>query len=126
MRVPLSFFLFGAALVLAGGCGGSSLGNGESCQQLLDDYTNALPAALVCDPTAPNQCQQSAMSDGECSCGTGVQDPTQLNAIAAQLRASGCIPAHTVACPCALPPPLACVANDGGAGTCTPQPFTAG
>jgi hypothetical protein len=124
MRIPLSIFVVGAALSLDGGCGGSS---SASCQRLMNDYTNALPAALACDPGAPNQCQLVAMSGtAKCSCGPIVQDPTQLNAIVAQLHAAGCIPAPVARCLPCTSPPFACVANDAGGGTCTPQPSTAG
>ena len=115
MRSSLGFLVLG--LALAAGCGGG----GESCSQLQDDYQNAMPAALACDPSAASQCQQHAMSASSCSCETTVQDATQLNAIVAQMRAKGCIPANTVACPCAAPLPLTCVAGSGGGGTCTAQ-----
>jgi len=126
MRAPVRLLVLG--LALAAGCGGGALGDKstESCSQLQEDWSNALPAALACDPGAANQCQTYAMSAGNCSCGTTVQDATQLDAIVARMRAQGCIPAQQVACPCAAPFPLACVANDGGGGTCTPQPRSGG
>jgi len=104
-------------LVLAAGCGGS-----KSCSELQDDYAQALPDALICDHNAANQCQQQAMSPGSCQCETTVQDPTQLNAIVAQLTRQGCIPAQKLACPCAAPQQLTCVSNGGSSGSCTLQP----
>jgi hypothetical protein len=119
MRARVGLLVLG--LALTGGCGSG----GKSCSELQDDYSKALPAALVCDPSAANQCQQHAMSASSCSCETTVQDATQLNAIVVQLRAQGCIPATLVACPCAAPLPLTCVASGGG-GTCTAQQPTGG
>jgi hypothetical protein len=119
MRARVGFLILG--LALAAGCGG-----GKSCSQLQDEYTQELPTALLCDPTAANQCQQQAMSPGSCSCGTTVQDPTQLNAIVAQLRLQGCIPAQQLACPCAAPQQLTCVSNGGSSGSCIVQPRSGG
>lgn len=114
-------------LTLASACGGSTTSSSATCSQLVDEYSNVYPAALACTPGASNQCQQQAMSASGCSCESMVQDATQLNAIVAQLRAKGCISATLVACPCAAPFPLTCVANDGGAGgTCTTQPLAGG
>ena len=125
MRLPSLVLLLGLTPSLGGACGGS-VNESQSCSQLMDEYTNAFPAALACNPGATNQCQQQAMSASGCGCEARVQDATQLNAIVARLRAQGCIPAQIVACPCIAPLPLTCVANDGGGGTCTSQPPAGG
>jgi hypothetical protein len=119
MRARFGVLVLG--LALTAGCAG-----GKSCSELQDDYTQALPSALLCDPAAANQCQQQAMSPGSCSCGTTVQDPTQLNAIVAQLRQQGCIPAQQLACPCAAPQQLTCVSNGGSSGSCIVQARSGG
>jgi hypothetical protein len=116
-----SLFLVGATLVLAAGCGGSSLGSGESCTQLMDAYATAYTAALVCTPGAANQCQQPTPAL-TCDCGGTVQDATEIDAIAAQLRAKGCIPAQAAACPCAFLGPISCQPADGGGGVCAQTP----
>lgn len=116
-------FLVGATFLLAVGCGGSSLGSGESCQQLMDAYDNAYPAALACTPGAANQCQQQS-PPLTCSCTSTVQDATQLNAIAVQLHAQGCIPAQALACPCAAQPgPITCLPADAVGGVCAAAPL---
>jgi hypothetical protein len=114
------------ALSLAGACGSPTLNGSESCQQLLQDYENAYPAALACDPGAANQCQQWPMSNSACNCARPVQDPTQLNAIAMRLHAQGCIPSRGYQCPCPVPVPLTCVATDAAGGTCAYQPPAGG
>jgi hypothetical protein len=119
MRALVGFLVLG--LALTAGCGG-----GKSCSELQDDYTQALPTALLCDPAAANQCQQQAMSPGSCQCETTVQNPTHLNAIVAQLRLQGCIPAETFTCPCPAPQQLTCVSNGGSSGSCIVQPRSGG
>jgi hypothetical protein len=103
----------------AGGSGIGGQGGGESCAQLTTDYSNALPAAASCTPGAANQCQQQALFPTCTSCYDSVNDATTLDSIRSQLIAQGCT--HPVACPCAFPGQVTCVANDGGsgAGTCT-------
>ena len=83
----------------------------------MDDYSNAYPAAVACTLGAANQCQQQS-PPLTCSCTATVQDATQLDAIAAQLRAKGCIPAQAAACPCAYLGPATCLPVDGGGGAC--------
>jgi len=122
MSISRAVLLVGATLLLAAGCGGSSLGSGESCQQLMADYDNAYPAALACTPGAANQCQQNAPGL-TCNCSAPVEDATQLEAIAAQLRAQGCIPAQAAACPCVAPGPVTCMPADGGGGICQDAPL---
>jgi len=85
-------------------------------------YDNAYPAALACTPGAANQCQQNAPGL-TCNCSAPVEDATQLDAIAAELRAQGCVPAQAAACPCAAPGPVTCMPVDGGGGTCTNAPL---
>jgi hypothetical protein len=115
MRFPPSAVLLGTTLLVAG-CGGSSLGSGESCQQLMDGYSSALASALVCTPGATNQCQQEPMAVHCCQ--GQVEDATTINAIAAQLHAQGCIPNQVAECPCAYLGPIACEPADGGGGVC--------
>jgi hypothetical protein len=88
----------------------------------MDAYDNAYPAALACTPGAPNQCQQNAPGL-TCNCSAPVEDATQLDAIAVQLRAQGCVPAQAAACPCAAPGPVTCMPVDGGGGACTNAPL---
>jgi hypothetical protein len=125
MRLPRLVLLLAFTVPLGAACSGPSLG-AQSCSQLMDAYTAALPAALACDPGAANQCQQQAMSASSCSCEATVQDATELNAIVTELRAQGCIPTSTVACPCVAPLPLTCIATDGGGGICSAAPHTTG
>src|SRR5262245_17846596 len=114
-------YLLVVGVALAAGCGGG----GKSCSELQAEYEKALTVALACDPNAANQCQQAAMSANSCACEVTVQDPGQANAIVVQLRAQGCTPAQTVACPCPPPVPLTCVASATGGGTCQ-QPLPPG
>jgi len=115
MLAPRSLVVVGALLLA--GCGGSSLGSGESCQQLMDTFSSAYTAALICTPGADNQCQQQAPGL-TCNCDAPVQDATQLNAIAVELRAQGCVPKQAAECPCAASGPAACAPADGGGGVC--------
>jgi hypothetical protein len=121
MHLNRLLLLMGLVVPLAGACGGGAIGGqpGASCQQLQDQYSNAYPAALACDPGAANQCQQFVKSGPNCDCEGAVQDPTALDAIRAQMIAQGCVPQNASVCPpCAPLGPASCVANDGGAGTC--------
>ncbi len=88
----------------------------------MDAYSTAYTAALVCTPGAANQCQQPAPGL-TCSCSSDVQDATELDAIAVQLRAKGCIPEQAVACPCVLLGPVSCMPADGGGGMCAAGPL---
>lgn len=85
----------------------------------MDAYTNALPAALACDPGAADQCQQLASTDSLCSCGRLVQDASELDAIVTQMVTEGCI--HQAACPCPIVPLVTCLPTDGGRGACGPD-----
>jgi hypothetical protein len=104
---------------------------GESCDQLVADYTAAVTAARACTPGAPNQCQaQISPTPDACNTGCGaaeyVNDVTGVNAarqswIAQCVGAVGC---PAILCPPVPPPPsISCVPNvDGGTlgstGTC--------
>jgi hypothetical protein len=116
MRPADLVLLVALTLPLAGACSGSSLASQASCSELQDAYTNALPAALACDPGAANQCQQLASTDSQCSCGQLVQNASELDRIVNQMVAEGCI--HQTACPCPIVPLVTCLPGDGGSGTC--------
>ena len=89
----------------------------------MDAYSNAYPAAAACMPGAADQCQQQPAGIGTCNCDAPVENASQLNAIAAQLRAQGCIPTRTVECPCAYLGPVTCMPADGGGGLCEAAPL---
>lgn len=119
MRLIRLLLLIGMVVPLATACSGGAIGSQQTCQQLTDEYANAYTAALACTPGAADQCQQQA-PPLSCDCAAVVQDATQLDVLATELRARGCVPAHPYACPCvAEPGPIACVPSDGGGGTCT-------
>ena len=105
----------------AGGQDGAEAGE-PFCQELMTAYTNASNLAIVCDPSAANQCQQQTLSPGCTGCYRVVQDATGPDAIRAQLVALACV--HPVACPCISVGPVSCMATDGGAGAgiCTAAP----
>ena len=120
MRPNRLLLLIGLVVSLATACGGGAIGGQQTCQQLTNAYSNAYPAALACVPGAANQCQQFVKSGPNCDCEGAVEDPTELDAIRAQMIAQGCVPQKASACPpCAYLGPPSCVANDGGGGTCT-------
>ena len=106
-----------------GGQGGTAGAGGATCQQLMTAYANASNLAIVCDPTAANQCLQQTLPPDCTGCARVVQDATGPDAIRAQLIADGCT--HPIACPCISPGPVTCMATDGGAaaGTCTAAPL---
>ena len=84
----------------------------------MDSFGNAYTAALACTPGAANQCQQPAPAIGGCNCDAPVEDATQLDAIAVQLRALGCIPNQAAECPCPFLGNPTCVTADAGGGMC--------
>ena len=102
----------------AGGQDGAEAGE-ASCQELMTAYTNASNLAIVCDPSATNQCQQQTLSPDCTGCYRVVQDATGPDAIRAQLVALACV--HPVGCPCISVGPVSCMATDGGAGI-APRP----
>jgi len=106
----------------AGGQGGAAGAGGAVCQQLMTAYTNASNLAIVCDPTAANQCLQQTLSPDCTGCYRVVQDATGPDAIRALLVAQGCT--HPLPCACISLGPVTCMATDGGAaaGTCTAAP----
>jgi hypothetical protein len=53
-----------------------------------------------------------------CSCDAPGEDATQLNVIAAQLRAQGCVPKQADECPRPYLGNPSCVTADGGGGIC--------
>jgi hypothetical protein len=120
-RRPIAFIA--GLIALMAGCSGSSLGSGSNqadasiCAELMSQYDSAYAQAVVCDPTAANQCQQPVQGPS-ClgNCGALVQDPTTADAIVTKMINLGC--AHPAACPCASPQTYACVPADGGGGTC--------
>ncbi len=103
----------------AGGQGGAAGAGGATCQQLMTAYTIASNLAIVCDPSAANQCLQQTLPPECTGCARVVQDATGPDAIRAQLVAEGCT--HPVPCACISLGPVTCMATDGGAaaGTCT-------
>ena len=118
MRLIQWVLLGGLVFALAASCGGGAIGGQQTCQQLKDEYSQAYPAALACDPGAANQCQEQAKSASSCNCDNTVEDATQLDAIVDRMTALGCIPQNAPSCPCAYLGPATCVASDGGGGTC--------
>jgi hypothetical protein len=106
------------ALALAG-CESNS--PAKTCQQLMSDYQAALPAARVCTPGAPAQCE-ALVADGLCMpCSQFVNDATTLNGIIVQWndqRCSSLLGCQNVVC--IMPGPFVCLANDGGSasGSC--------
>jgi hypothetical protein len=109
--------LGGASGSGAGGLGGGA-DSGETCQQLMADYTSALVPAIACVVGPAEQCQQLTLSLDCTACYRGVQDATTVNAIRAQMVAQSCI--HPVVCPCSGSGTGTCVATDAGStsGTC--------
>jgi hypothetical protein len=106
---------------------------GESCDQLVADYTAAVIAALACTPGAPNQCQSyvsttAANGPDPCRPMTVVNDPTGVNA-ALQRWSAQCQVTDAILLIICDPPTqkASCVPNvDAGtfsrtAGTCVPS-----
>ena len=104
---------------------------GESCDQLVADYTAAVTAALACAPGAPNQCQARvsptpAACDTGCGAGDYVNDATGVSAALQRwiTQCVGAVGCPLILCQPPLQPAVSCVPNaDGGqlasAGTCT-------
>lgn len=129
MRLSLCSLGIGIALLLDWGCGGSSslpvadgaadgvADSGESCQELMNDYTRAEGPAAACAVGAANQCQQRTLSLDCTSCYWSVQDATTLDALRAQMLAQGCIQPGNCSC---VTGGDSCVATDGGStsGVC--------
>lgn len=120
MHLTRLLLLVALVVPFTGACGGGALGSQQTCQQLNDAYSSALPTALACVPGVANQCQQFVTSGPNCDCEGAVEDPTELDAIRARMIAQGCVSQKPLVCPpCAPLGPASCVANDGGGGTCT-------
>jgi len=94
-----------------GGLAGADADGGESCQQLMDDYAQAVAPAIACIVGASNQCQRSTLSLDCTACARVVQDATTLDALRAQMLSQSCI--HPVNCPCIIDT-VTCVRSDGG------------
>jgi hypothetical protein len=107
---------------------------GESCDQLVADYTAAVTAALACTPGATNQCQSYATTTvangpdpSDCRPMTVVNDPSGVNA-ALQRWSTQCFTGGPILLIKCDPPTqkASCVPNvdagavSGSAGTCVP------
>jgi hypothetical protein len=104
-----------------GSPGGIAPDGGESCDQLVADYSAAVNAALACTPGAPNQCQALLDSlptscNNGCGATVAANDATAVNA-AWNRWATQCSLALGCTLNICTPPPGtvgACVSVDGG------------
>jgi hypothetical protein len=107
-----------------GGTGGMATGGnrgsgGETCAQLQDDYTAALPQARSCSASSGgSQCDQQAPSMLGCDCQTFVNDKGALDQIQQRWTIQGC-QALCPAIACLAPRSGACRAADAGGAACT-------
>lgn len=101
----------GAGKGTGGQAGGQGGNNGATCAQLATDYATAFTQARMCNTSVSTaQCTHLVVSSLSCGCQGWVNDTSQLDPIAAQWTAAGCV---SELCP------VACIAP-GTSGACAP------